>query len=49
MEIITAGHMNVEKEVSDPHHRICCPIIRFDVYGFKPFWEFMFHYFISEA
>ena len=49
MEIITVGHMNVEKEVFDPHCRICCSIIRFDVYGFKPFWVFMIHYFICEA
>ena len=39
----------MEKEVFNPHRMICCPIIRFNVYGFKPFWELMFHYFISEA
>ena len=40
--------MNVEKEIFDPHG-VCCRIIWFYVYGFEPFWEFMFHYFVSEA
>ena len=41
--------MNVEKEILDPHSGVCCAIVLLDVDGFKPFWEFMFHYFISEA
>ena len=49
MEIIAAGHVNVEKEIFNPYRRVCCPIIWFDIYGFKPFWEFMLHYFASEA
>ena len=49
MEIITVGHMYMEKEILDPYRGICCSIIRFDIHGFKPFWEFMFHYFICEA
>ena len=49
MKIITAGHMNMEKKIFNPYHRVCCPIIRFDVHGFKPFREFVLHYFISEA
>ena len=49
MYVITASHVNVEKEIFDPHRGVCCPIIWFYVNGFKPFWEFMFHYFVSEA
>ena len=41
--------MNVEKEIFDPYRGVFCAIVRFDVDGFKPFWEFMIHYFISEA
>ena len=49
MEIIAVGHVNVEKEIFNPYRGVCCPIIWFDAYGFKPFWEFMLHYFVSEA
>jgi len=49
MEIIVAGHMYMEKEVLGPYRGVCCSIIRFDVYGFEPFWEFMIHHFIGEA
>ena len=41
--------MDVEKEIFDPYCAVCCAIVRFDVYGFEPFWEFMIHHFISEA
>ena len=49
VKIITAGHVVVKKVVFDPNRGVCCAIVRFDVYGFKPFWELIFHYFISEA
>ena len=41
--------MNMEKKVLNPYCGICCSIISFDIYGFKPFYEFVLHYFISEA
>ena len=49
MKVITAGHMNMEKKIVNPYRGICCSIIRFDIHGFKPFWEFVLHYVISEA
>ena len=49
MEIIAAGHMNMENKVFDPYRGVCGSIIWFDIHGFEPFWEFMFHDFISEA
>ena len=49
VKIVIAGHVNVEKEIFNPDGRIRRSVVLFDVYGFKPFWEFMIHYFISEA
>ena len=49
VKIVAAGHMDVEKIVFDPHREVCCAIVRFDVYGFKPFGDLMIHYFVSEA
>ena len=49
MKIISAGHMDVEDKILDPYRGIGCSIVSFDIYGFKPFWEFMIHYFVGEA
>ena len=49
VEVISPGHMNVEKEVFNPHSRVCCPVILFYVYGFKPFKELMLHNIVYEA
>ena len=49
MYIITAGHVNVEKEILYPYRWVCSLIVGLDIHGFKPFWEFMFHYFAREA
>ena len=51
-----AGTKRQLKPNTSPHYLavrtesgVCSPIILFDVHEFKPFQEFMFHYFISEA
>ena len=49
MEIISSSHMNVEKEIFDPYGRVCCPVILFNVYGFKPFGELVSHHLIRET
>ena len=49
MEIVAAGHMDVEKIIFDPNRGVCCAIVGFDVYGFKPLGDLMIHYFVSEA
>ena len=49
MEIIAAGHMDVKEIIFDPNRGVYCAIVGFDVYGLKPFWEFVIHYFIDEA
>ena len=49
MKIVAAGHMDVEKIIFDPNRGVCCAIVGFDVYGFKPFGDLMIHYFVSEA
>lgn len=49
MQVITAGHVDVEEEVLNPYCGICCAVVRFNVYGFETFWELMFHYFVCEA
>ena len=49
MEIISSGHMNVEKEVFNPHRRVCCPVILLDVYGLKPIEELVLHHFIYKT
>ena len=36
VEIVVAGHMDVEKIVFDPNRGVCCAIVRFDVYGLNP-------------
>ena len=48
MEIITVGHVDMEI-ILDSYRRICCAIIRFDVYGFKTLGDLMIHYFVCEA
>ena len=47
--VISAGQMDVENKIQDPDRGISCTNVLFDIYGFKPFWEFMIHYFVSEA
>ena len=49
VKIIATGHMNMEKKVLNPYRGVYCAMIWLDVHGFKPFREFKFHYFISEA
>ena len=49
MEVISAGHVDVEDKVLDPCSGISCPVVSFNIYRFEPFREFMIHYFISEA
>ena len=49
VEIVTAGHMDVKEIIFDPNRGVYCAIVRFDVYGFKPFGDLMIHYFVSEA
>ena len=49
MKVISAGHVDMEEEVLDPYRGIRCSIIRFDIHGFEPVWEFMLHYFVCEA
>ena len=41
--------MNMDKKVLNPYCGICCSIILFDIHWFKPFWEFVLHYFASEV
>src|SRR4051812_42537627 len=43
MEVISSDHMNVEKEIFDPHSQVSRSIILFDVHGFKPLRELMLH------
>ena len=49
VKIITAGHVDMKEIVFDPNHGVCCAIIRFNIDGFKPFWDLMIHYLICEA
>ena len=49
VEIVAAGHMDVEKIIFYPNRGVCCAIVGFNVYGFKPFRDLMIHYFVSEA
>ena len=49
VEIVSAGHVDVEEIVLDPDRGVCCAIIRFNIDGFKPFWDLMIHYLICEA
>ena len=49
MEVIAAGHMNVDNEVFDPHRGVRGSIVWFYIHGLEPFWEFMIHDLISEA
>ena len=49
MEIIAAGHVDMKEIILDPYRRICCAIIRFDIYGFETLGDLMIHYFICEA
>ena len=49
VEIVSTGHVDVEEIVLDPDRGVCCAIVGFDVYGFKPFRDLMIHYFVSEA
>ena len=49
MQIVSAGHVDVEEIVLDPDRGVCCAIIRFNIDVFKPFWDLMIHYLICEA
>ena len=49
VEIITACHVDVKEIIFDPNRGVCCAIVGFNVYGFKPFRDLMIHYFVSEA
>ena len=49
VEIIVAGHMNVENEVFHPHRGVRDSIVSFYIHGFEPFWEFMIQDIIGEA
>lgn len=49
MEVVPISHVYVEEEIFDPDSWIGCPIVLFDVYGFKPVREVMFHYFVCET
>ena len=44
MEIISIGHVCMEKEVFDPYCWIGGAIVRFYINGLKPCGELMFHY-----
>ena len=39
----------MKEVVLDPDRGVCCAIIRFNIDGFKPFWDLMIHYLICEA
>ena len=49
MEVITAGHVNVENKILDPYHGIGCSVVCFNIDGLEPLGEFMIQYFICEA
>ena len=49
VEIVAAGHVDVKEIIFDPNRGVCSAIVRFNVYGFKPFRDLMIHYFVSEA
>ena len=49
VKIVAAGHVDMKEIILDPYRRICCAIIRFDVYRFEALRDFMIHYFICEA
>ena len=49
VEIVAAGHMDVKEIIFNLNRGVCCAIVGFNVYGFKPFRDLMIHYFISEA
>ena len=49
VKIVTAGHVDMKEIVFDPNRGVCCAVIGFNIYGFKPFGDFMIHYFVCEA
>ena len=49
MEVISAGLMDVENEVLDPHHWVRGSIVWFDVHGLESFGEFVIQDLIGEA
>ena len=49
VEIITAGHMDMQEIILDPNRGVCCAIVGFNVHGFKPLRDLMIHYFVCEA
>ena len=49
MKIITAGHMNMEKKVLNPHSGVGCLVILFYINGLEALRELMLHDLISEA
>ena len=49
MEVVTAGHVYMGEEVLDPYRGISCSVVRFDIHGLKPVWDFVLHYFVCEA
>ena len=44
MEVISIGHVYMEKKVFNPYGWVRGAIVRFYVDGFKPIWELVFHY-----
>ena len=49
VKIVTTGHVDMKEIVFDPNRGVCCAIVRFNIDGFKPFWDLMIHYLICEA
>jgi hypothetical protein len=49
MEIISIGHVDMEKEIFDPYRWVSSAIVLLDVDGLEPIGELMFHYPVCKA
>ena len=49
VEIIAAGHMDMEDKVLNPDPRVCAPVICLYVHWFESFWEFVVQHLIDET
>ena len=49
MKVISASQVDMEEVILNPYGGICCSIVCFYVYGFKPFWKLVLHYLIGKA
>ena len=49
VEIVSAGHMDMEDKVLDPDPRVCGPVVCLYVHWFESFWKFVVQHLIGET